>query len=156
MSTVNDYIGRKVDLWFFQSTDPDNDTQLQQTIALPGESGRIVTGVQKAAQRVVTELLRERGSTPFHEDEGTELLLEARSGQWQSPADVLGSFARAALRVLNLLQAEEEDDDPDDERVVSIEAVNVSLSPGTVRIDVQILTRDGQDRTYITPLTVSI
>lgn len=156
MPGIQEYVSRTVDIVGYHGVQPTGDNQLDATLAIAGEGGRIVTGVQKLVQRFLVELFRERGSTLFRPDEGTTFLVEARSGNFRTPNDVIGAFARAAAQVKTTLQQDESDDDPNDERFGSAEVLSVTLEGARVSLRVSLLSRAGTDRIFIFPIAVSI
>ena len=155
-STILDYIDRTVDLVGWHGMQPTGEVLLQQTLAPAGTGGFIVTGVQKVAQRFLIELLTETGSRQFWPLEGNDFLTEARLGAWQTPADALGAFVRAVAIIRPLLQAEEVDTDPADERFVDAVPLSVTLEPAMVIIRFRIDTQAGSDRNFIFPLALSL
>lgn len=153
---VSEYIDRTLDLAAYWGVQPVGNVRLVEALAPERTSGAIVTGVQKVSQRFLTELLKEQGSQPFRPDEGTTFLLEAKEGRFQTQADVLGAFARGVVEARRVIQADESDDDPSDERFVDAEVLEVFVAPGTAVIKFRIVTQAGADRQFIFPLRVPI
>lgn len=157
MSTgnVTDYVERTVDILAFDGLGMGREVLLEQVLAQPGKSGKVITGVQKLVQRFLLELFKEKGSDPYS-DRGTDFMIEARSGFMVSIADVHGSFARAILTVSINLRAEEFDTDPNDERWGSAEILEVELIQGTARIWVKLFSRAKEDRAVIFPVEFTV
>lgn len=152
--SVAEYVGRTIDLLAYHGAAASGDILLDPTFAEAGEAGRVTTGIQKLAQRFIIELFREQGSTPFWPNLGTTFLTEARFGEFRTQNDVIGAFARAVSQVKVNLQAQETDDDPDDERFLTAEVLNVEVLPGRATIRALLVSRAGRDRAFIFPITV--
>ena len=155
-TTIADYVGRTIDLVVYFGVSANGERLLEETLAPQGESGAIITGVQKVVQRFLIELLKERGSMTFRPNEGTLFLTEAKLGRFQTPAEVEGAFARGVSDVRVTLQNAELATDPDDERFVSAEITNVIVVPDTAIIRFVLQTRAGVDRKFIFPLKVPL
>lgn len=153
---IQEYIGRTIDLQAYQGVSSSGDVKLNEVLALPGEGGAIVTGIQKVVGRFIVELLKERGSVTFRPDDGTGFLTEARLGRFQTQAEVLGAFARGVTEARRAIQAQELATDPGDERFVNAIPTNVIVSPGSAIITFELITQAGADRTFIFPLKVPI
>ena len=153
---VNEYVDRTLDLATYHGIQPVGNARLVEALAPDDASGAIVTGVQKVAQRFLVELLKEQGSMPFRPDEGTVFLTEAKEGRFQTQADVLGAFARGVVEARRVIQADESEDDPPDERFVDAEVLEVFVAPGTAVVKFRIVTAAGSDRQFIFPLRIPI
>lgn len=154
--SVVDYIGRTIDLAGYHGIQPVGDVRLVEALSPEGESGAIVTGVQKVAQRLLVELLKETGSQPFWPNEGTVFLTEAREGRFRTQADVIAAFSRGVVDARATIQAEELASDPADERFVDAEVQQVFVGPGFAVITFTVITQAGADRNYIFPLKVPL
>lgn len=155
-TTIKDYVGRTIDLVAYHGVNAGGDTLLEEALAEAGLSGAIVTGVQKVVQRVLTELLKERGSMTFRPSEGTNFLTEARIGAFQTQADVLGAFSRGISAVRQILAAEVAAGDPPDEIFVDAPVTSIVVSPGSAIIHFEVITQAGRDRKFIFPLRVPL
>lgn len=153
---VANYAGRTVDLAAYHGILRTREAQLEQTLATEGTGGAIVTGIQKVAQRFLTELLKERGSMRFRPDEGTDFLTEARLGGFQTQADVLGAFYRGVVEVKRVLQLDESPDDPDDEKFRDAAVIAIEVAPGEASIRFELQTAAGNSREFIFPLPVTV
>jgi hypothetical protein len=156
VASIADYVGRTIDLAAYHGVSPRGRVQLVEALAPDEESGAVVTGVQKVAQRFLVELLRETGSTPFRPEDGTSFLTDARTGQFRTQADVMGAFARGVVEVRGTLQAEELETDPDDERFVDATVTDVLIAPGQAVIRFQLVTAAGAARQFIFPLNIPV
>lgn len=156
LGTVTQYVNRTVDMSAYHGIQPAGDVRLAETLAPVATGGAIITGVQKVAQRFLCEFLRETGSTPFRPNDGTDFITEVRSGALRTQADVLGAFARGVSQVQAILQAEEADTDPPDERFIDAIVSQVFVSPGLTVIRFQIVTQAGSEREFIFPLRIPL
>lgn len=105
----------------------DNALAVQQ-LAGPGDRGITITGAAKLGQRVVLELMTERGSIPYLKDRGTRLVTKMRSGRIRTEFDLFVAFAAASLDVSRNLRSEETEDDPEDERFKSMKCLSLALT----------------------------
>jgi hypothetical protein len=154
MSTVADYVGRKVDLVAFDGEEDAIQTErlLSQSLVKTGESGAILTGIQKLVQRFLFVLLTERGSLQYLPLLGCDMIRDGRTGQWRSTADVTQSFYSAVLDVQRQLGDEELATDPLDERFGGAKLTGVTLTKDSVRINVSLSSLAGNTRQFITPI----
>lgn len=157
MSTVVDYIGRTADLFAFRGLFPAGREQLlAQQLVRPGDNGQLIAGIQKLAQKVLIILLTKTGSRQYVPSEGTDFMLDAQRGMWRTTADVEASFYSARLDVSRQCQASESDNDPDDERWLSLELNTVILAGDKVTIRMTLTSRAGSTYTFLTPLSVPL
>lgn len=153
--SVADYVGRTVDILAFDGLELGGDVLLDQVLAQPGRSGKVVTGIQKLVQRFLLEFLKERGSDPYSA-RGTTFMIEARSGYLNSVTDIHLAFSGAVLQAGINLQEEESDSDPDEERYASAELVQVQFVYGSAKLWIKLLSRAGEDRAIILPVEFPI
>lgn len=152
---IADYVGRTVDILAFDGLELGKEVLLEQTLAQPGQGGKIITGIQKLVQRFLLEVFKEQGSDPYS-NRGTEFMTEARSGYMNSVTDIHGGFARAILIAGINLQAEEDGTEPDDERYESAEILQVQLVAGVARVWIKLLSLEGEDRAVVFPVEFAI
>lgn len=155
MSTINDYIGRTVDIVAFQGSQPRGEVQLQQILVPPGSGGSISTGIVKLGQRFLIELLTIRGSVPHKPGRGSTFMGEVQSQYIRTVTDLYAALARGLLDVRRNLQAEESEDDPDDERFGGAQIVNVELQAGNAKVFIAVSSRD-PEAVAILPIEVSL
>jgi hypothetical protein len=156
LTTINDYVGRTVDVVAFQGTVPRGEVQLQQTLALPGTSGQVTTGIVKLGQRFLIELLTERGSLVHRPERGSTFMLEIRSQMIRTQTELYAAFARGLLDVRRNLRGEDRDSDPLDEQYVGAEIISVELSAGNAKVFVAVRSRDTSIPAAIMPIAVSV
>lgn len=154
MSIAN-YVGRTVDILAFQGSLPEGEVLLEQSLAVPGEGGRLTTGINKLGQRFLIELFTETGSKIYRPSRGSTLMLEARQGQIRTQTDLFAAFSRALIDVRRNLLSEETSNDPADERFGSAEIVSVELTPGRAKVFVAVSSRDPAAK-FIAPITISL
>lgn len=153
---IKDYIGRTVDINAIKGQSPSTEKQLVMELALPGDSGEIVTGINKLAQRFFIELMTEPGSLQYLPRRGCVFMQQARRGQWQSTLDVMSAFSASLLDIKDNLLAEETSDMPDDERFADAELVTVSLVGTSASVTIRVRSLAGNSRTFISPLQITV
>lgn len=156
MAGVTDYVDRVADLMAFRDTGRGSAVPLVQSLAYPGDSGAIGTGIAVLGQRFLARLLTIRGSIPHRPSIGCDFFADAAGGQWQTAADVRLSFTAAEAVVRRQLLAEVKADDLDDEILESAELTAVSLSVGNeASVEILVTSAAGESRVYIQPISVS-
>lgn len=155
MSTIADYVGRTIDVLAYDGAVARGEVQLEQTLALDGQSGKICTGIQKLGQRFLIELLTERTTMPFRPTRGTDFMYEARIGRFRTQIDVYTAMSRALVDLRRNLQAEESDSDPDDERYLGAEIISVEYVPGEAKIWLRVYSQDA-NAVAILPISVTL
>jgi hypothetical protein len=155
--TTGDYIGRTVDHVAFDDMQVGRDTLLSQQLVKEGQSGALITGIQKLAQRYLIELLTELGSLRYLPRRGTQFMIDARAGFWRTPADVQSSFSSSSLDLRTNLIGEESEDDPEDERFAGADLLSVALSaPDYVTMSVMLHSLAGTSRRVIFPIRINV
>jgi hypothetical protein len=157
VSTLSDYIGRRVDMVCFQllrTPLAGRDQALVQELVRPADGGSVVAGVQKLAQKVLMTFLLKRGSKKYRPDDGCDFMTAAARNLWRTTADVEQSFYSARLDVRRQIEEEETDDDPDDERYGDVVLLGLTLSATRVTLRVQVVSAAGTEFTFLTPITV--
>lgn len=154
MSTIADYLNRRVDVLAFPGAKPAGMVPLGQDVLLDG--GRLCVGVQKLAQRWLLEFVTIRGTVRYAPARGTDFLAELRAGGLRTEADVRTAFLAARLQVAKALRAEDAaDDGPDDEKYANAALLSVAVRPDrTLVLTVDITSLAGASRKVILPLTV--
>lgn len=155
MTTVADYLGRKVDVLAFAGAKPTGMQLLEQSVLRDGEGGQVCVGVQKLAQRWLIEFLTIRGSMKYKPDRGCDFMAEVRSQALRTEADVYAAFLASRSQVAANLRAEDLPTDPADERYANAELLSVVIRPDrTMVLTVQITSAAGSARKVILPLSV--
>ncbi len=153
---ISQYLGRTVDLAAFDGMLPDGrDTLLSQALVQEGETGALVTGTEKLAQRFLVELLTDRGSLRYLPKRGTTFMIEARRGLWRTTTDVEQSFYGAMLTIESNLISEENVDDPLDEKYGSANILAVSVVADLVVLRIILQSLAGISREILYPLRVN-
>ena len=154
-----DYSGRTVDLLLLKTvfSVPAVNKRVDMDV-----SGRpmIVTGAEKMAQRYIILFLNAIGSTKFRPDHGTELVKSVSDGLVYNMATLETAASGAnleALRQMTISDAENEDT-PDDERIVSSEVTDLEFSreKSRVKISVKMTTAAGNSYVYVVPVDVGV
>lgn len=157
MASVLDYVGRSVDVLAYDGSQINGtDVLLSQTLAAPGTSGKIVTGILKLSQRYTLELLTEKGSMPYWPSRGNDFITQARQGYLRTSIEALAAFSAAAIDIKRNLQSEELSTDPLDERFSDAQMLNMLVSPGKMVFQVNVISLAGSSRKVILPINVVI
>ena len=152
---IFDYVGRTVDFLFYDNLKISGESLLTPALALPGQSGALITGIQKLVQRFLLELLTERGSMPHALNRGTLFMAQLRAGVIRTSQDLFASFSVAALDVQTRLQLEELTTDPPDERFKKADLLSTDLSGDTASLTIQITSLADTTYTVVYPLRVT-
>lgn len=153
---VREYVGRTVDLLAFQMDRTAQRQEMVQSLVRGVERGRLVTGVEKLAQRFLLILLTEVESMGYLPQAGTRFLIDARFGSWRTTADIRQSFASAVLDVQRQLRQQELDSDPDEEKFASAEITGLSLTGDGVKLAIRLTSVAGDSREILTPISVVV
>jgi hypothetical protein len=154
--SISDYVARTVDILAYKNGTSAGTQRLAMELAREGDSGEIITGIQKLSQRFLIELLTETGSMQYLPLRGCGFMREARLGLWRSPIDVMSAFSAALLDIRENLQSEESTDDPVDERFSDAELLAVTLTGGNASITIRITSLAGVSRKFIAPLKITV
>lgn len=137
-----------VDIAAFRNLDQPGQPLAQELIGFDG--GAEITGIYKLAQRVVLELMTERGSLVYAPTRGTYLLTELKEGVL-SELDVMSAFSRARRQVIYNLRNEEVATDSDDERISDLQIAQLIISPETLTIKLKVTSKAGGSTTVEIP-----
>jgi len=153
--TVQQYQGRTIDVLAFDDAQPAGDALLTQVLVQRGQSGAIITGIEKLVQRFLIELLTEAASLDYQPLRGTTFMTALRAGIVRTSADLFATFAVAAVDARQNLQGEEQDTDPADERFRRADLLSATLFGDTASLNIQVVSEAGEARKVIFPLRVS-
>jgi hypothetical protein len=156
MSTITDYAGRTVDLLAFQAAQTNGVAQLVHALVMPSESGNLIAGVNKLAQRWLIEMLTEAGSIPYLPTRGTILMRELRLGRVRNAVDAEQTFYFAANEAKQTLLAEESTTTPDDESYGSVVLNSAVVSGSALVLRVTLNSLAGTSRTVLLPIDTRI
>lgn len=156
-----DYAGRTVDLLLLKTVldVPAVNQRVQVDVSDGMDTPRIVTGIEKLVQRYALLFLNALGSTKFRPDHGTNLIPRAAQGLIYNMATLESSAAEANLFASSQIRlADEGEDMPDDERLVSSEITDLVFvrTAAQVKISIRLTTAAGQSYVYIIPVNVGI
>lgn len=149
---VVDFRGRLVDVGAYRFA--NNFTPAVQALATT-DSGQLVTGISKLVQRVLLELLTDKGSMTYLPDRGTLFMLSLRSGIIRTSGELFAAFSSAATDVIRQLRLEDRSTDAPDERVSTITMISASLSGGSAVVKAAVTSIAGDSRDIYIPLSVS-
>ena len=156
-----DYAGRTVDLLLLKTVldVPAINQRVQVDVSDGTDDPRIVTGIEKLIQRYALLFLNALGSTKFRPDHGTNLIPRAAKGLIYSRSTLESAAAEANLFASRQIRlADEGDDIPDDERLVSSEITDLVFvrTAAQVKISIRLTTAAGQSYVYIIPVNMGI
>lgn len=154
-ATVNQYIGRVVDVMPFQGVEPVGEQLLEQAFFNEKVSGTACTGIQKLAVRWTIEFLTVQGSMPYLPSRGTPFLTEVTAGRVLSEVDVFALFSFSQTTLERNMENEDGPDTPDDERLDRAELISVELIPDLLKLFVRITSRAGDQSQLILPINVT-
>jgi hypothetical protein len=156
-TTVADYVGRTVDISCFYGAGYGTDQKVDQVIAESGQSGEVLTGIFKLAQRFLMLLLMDKGSQQYNPNAGSTFMIDARRGSWRTSTDVLQSFSFAMVDIKRQLLAMQLDTDPLDEQFNSVTILSIVLtSPDYVILRLALVSQAGTKRAFIAPIPVTL
>lgn len=150
--SLKDFANRKYDFLAFQPVAMRIDGLKEMALYDPDNRSKITTGPQKLAQRWVLEFLTERGSMPYLPARGTFFMTLIRQGRIRTETELRAAFNSAELAIARNLRAEEYPEMPDEERYDEALLGNVTAQPGTVDMQVVIISRAGDRRQVILPI----
>lgn len=151
MKSTTSYVNRSIDLEMLQTiTDPNGVKRV--TVSLAKSTPKVVTGIQKLAQRYANLFLTILGDIQFAQDIGTDFIRAVVSGVVTNYGRFFETFAIANSRTIAELQRQT-DGLPDDEIIDTAELLdfNVSVSTGLVMLKIQITSLAGDTVAYVLP-----
>lgn len=150
--SLQEYANRKYDFLAFQRIDGRKDGAVGMALYSEDTSGRIITGIQKLAQRWTLEFLTEQGTMRFLPARGADFMTFVRQGRLRTQSDVFAAFATAGLVITQNLRQEEYADMPLDERFSEAVLTSVSVMPGYINLRVMITSLAGEERAVVLPI----
>lgn len=132
MST-HQYDNRQIDyLVAIPQASQTADQRVELELFSQNNTGHVVTGVKKLAQRWLIEFTTKTGTLTKLPDRGSEFMREAFSGKFRSGLNIRHEFAKASAAVKKNLIADETAAMPLDERFASAELLSFNVTPTTV------------------------
>lgn len=129
----------------------DNQRFATQALADTKDSGRLVTGMMKSAQRFVLELLTPKNDVA-QSSIGCDFVPRLQQSSFSSEQDIFVAFAASYGLALNRVQVAESTSDPDAERIANVQVVNLALGDGTISINLRLISRAGTTENISVPL----
>jgi len=154
-SPLSAYVGRTVDYLAFDNARATGESLLTPALVLPGNSGALITGIEKLTQRFLLELLTEQGSLIYQPDRGTLFITHVRAGIVRTSQDLFAEFSASEIAVRVNLRNEESATDPADERYASATLLSATLEGDSASLVIQISSLAGESRKFIYPLRVT-
>jgi hypothetical protein len=152
--SVQQYKGKTVDFLMYDGAKPSGDTQVLPALVQEGQSGALITGPAKLAQRFLLELLTDKGSLQYDINRGTFFMTQIRSGLARTSADLFQIFAASELDLRNNLRLEDDTSFPDDERYASSELLDASFIGDAIYLRIQLNSVAGESREVLFPLRI--
>lgn len=156
---TTDYSKRQIDLEFMQTVTRPSDV-IPLDLAFTTSSAKVVTGIQKMAQRYMIVLLTRLNDSYFAPEQGTTFWRDMMRGASQNPGRVNMAFNFASVDAVSQMQAEDGDSVfgsiPDDERIVSAVLVDFdfNVETSTLMLKVVLTNKQGDTYTYVLPTAV--
>lgn len=151
---VQQYKGKTVDFLLYDGAQPAGDTQVIPALVQDGQSGALIAGPAKLAQRFLLELLTEKGSLAYDLNRGTFFITQIRSGIARTSADLFQIFASSELDLRTNLRLEDDASFPADERYDSSELLEASFIGDTISLRIKISSAAGDSREVLFPLRI--
>lgn len=153
--TAAQYGGRTVDFLAFENMKVKGDALLTQTLVLPGQTGALITGIEKLVQRFLLELLTERGSLHYAPQRGTFFITKIRAGMITTSQALFAVFNASELELRNNLKMEENKlIEPADELYKQSNLLAASLLGDVATLSIQVQSMAEESRTVIYPLRI--
>ena len=154
---TTNYSGRQVDIELLQSiTKPVKLKKVN--VSNVSETPKIVTGIEKLAQRYTLLFLSTLGSIHFDTDQGTELVGQLLGGVIQNRGNLESAFAVANNLVMQQFEKDDLKTDiygeiQDDENLDDVKLLDFDIeqATGTIYLQIQLITVAGDDITFIVP-----
>ena len=128
---------------------------LTQALVLPGQTGALITGIEKLVQRFLLELLTERGSLHYAPQRGTFFITKIRAGMISTSQALFAVFNASELELRNNLKMEENKlIEPADELYKQSSLLAASLLGDVATLYIQVQSMAEESRTVIYPLRI--
>lgn len=156
-----DYSGRTVDLLLLKTvlSVPVVNQRVSIDVSDVAGTPMIVSGVEKMVQRFALVFINALGSTKFRPGYGTSIVPNVAKGLVYNSASLEAEAAEANLMARTyVMQGDEEEETPDDERLVASEVVDIDFSreKSKAMISIRLETAAGSSYTYIIPVAVGV
>lgn len=123
----------------------------KQVLADEIDSGRIVEGPEKLAQRFVLHLFTRKDSIP-KSSAGCEFLDRVSNSNITTENDIFAVFTSVLPTIVAAIQAEELEDDPANEKFAGVGVKELQLSAGSLKLNIVIRTSSGEKIPISIPL----
>jgi hypothetical protein len=159
-STI-DYSKRQVDIELLQSVEKPTE-MVRVILGLATTTPKIVTGIQKVAQRYALLFLSTVGEVRFAPNQGALILSQVGGGRIQNRGQLQVAFAASNSTVLNQMKSDDSQFEtygeiPDDERILDAILLDfdIDFATSVVYLRVRLLTGAGTDIIYVVPVTAA-
>lgn len=153
-STTN-YTGRTVDLLLLQFVrQPSAEVEVKPNVCA---EPRVVSGIEKLAQRYAQLFLTQVGTVKNAESEGTGFLAALGTGHIYDMG-TLRSYASAANKDVEtlLITTDRSLETPDDEALATSDVIDLEMDrpTATVTVTVKLTSKAGETYIYVTPIAM--
>lgn len=160
-TNIVDYAGRTVDLLLLKTILAVPVVNRRMGIDVSNISGEpmIVSGVEKMVQRFANIFITAMGSVKFRQTTGTNLVPQVAKGYVYNMATLEVEAAEANMLARKQVMAGDEDEDtPDDERLVASDVTNLEFlrEKAMVRIHIKLTTAAGSSYNYVIPVGIGV
>jgi hypothetical protein len=118
-----------------------------------GQYPRSISGAGKASQNFIRILLSDKGNNRAYPGLGSQLWNKLQTGMNSSTsATVNGIFNSCALQVVSFMKTTWTSTTPVDEKILSVNLIDFSVSPGVVIFKAQLTAGDGSSFPFLIPV----
>lgn len=155
---TTDYTGRTVDLEALQTADGTVGVRELSLTVRENNLSRRITGIQKLAQRYATLFLTQKGSVGYADNQGSDFIIPATTGQIANGANLVHFFNIANFQTIRQMQLDDldltfGDVPPDDERIQSAVLIDYEVDrfEGRIYLKVSLTSLAGENYVYVLP-----
>ena len=156
-----DYAGRTVDLLLLKTILNVPAVNVRMNLDVSNVSGEpmIVSGVEKMVQRFAVCFINAMGSTKFRNNHGTNIVNRVGRGFVYDMSSLTTESALANLIARGQIEAaDNEEETPDDERLVNSEIIDLKFirEEAKVVISIKLTTAAGRSFVYVIPVAIGV
>jgi hypothetical protein len=155
--SVTAYADRQIDMLAFHGAGIGISELVEMVLVGENDSGFVIAGIAKLAQRFLIELLTEQGSIPYDPVRGSTFMIDLRLGRVRTTLAAETSFYLALAQTKLQLQLEETEDMPDDERYGRTNLDSIILDPAdTLKLRLTLFSLAGTGVTLLLPIETTL
>jgi hypothetical protein len=155
MATTTNYSNRKTDLLIFQNADyTGRDAQITTDFSNPS---KVISGIQKAAQRWIIMFLTKKGSVLGDSSFGTDFMTKLLARKLPDELAIQNEFALAARDINDYFRAKVTSTIPNDEYITQASLLEGwSLTRTSLKLRIGLTTRAGTSYKIVLPVSIVI